>query len=113
MVLWNSPRYSTEDLKIISDAIGFTKNTLHNFYGITYSEASQFTREIIDNKRKTIEDDLNKVWKLIGEEPHGTKWYENERVFVFSKLGSALNLYLMNLNDENKKYHLQELQKRI
>lgn len=113
MVLWNSPRYATEDLKVISDAIGFTKIVLHQYYGTKYAGASQFTHEIINKQRKKIEDDLNEIWGLIGKEPHATKWIESERLFVFSKLGSALNLYLIHLNDENTMYPLPESQNRI
>ena len=112
MVIWRSPRYSTEDLKIIDDAIKETKKSLHLHYGIKYSGASQFTQEVIDKKRREIEDDLNQLWQLIGIEPHGTMWTEDERQFFFPKLGSALNLYLMNIDEEIERFDLPALKDR-
>jgi hypothetical protein len=109
MVNWFSPRYSTEDLRIIADAVQFTKDSHRTFLQNKYSGASQLTREIIDNERGDSDIELNKLLELIIDNPHGTMWDDSERIHFFSKLGSALNLYLLHLDEEISMFDLPQL----
>jgi len=109
MVNWYSPRYSSGELKIISDAVQFGKDSLRNYYSRKYAGANRVTWEIIDGRRGETDKELNQLLEFVTTEQHGTMLSDGERIHFFSQLGSVLNLYLLFLDDEITAFDEPEL----
>jgi len=109
MSFWRKPSLSTDNQQIIEDAIKFTKQTILNYYMIKYKDADIVTLKITDREREKILDEIKEAWEIFQTMP--TIMDNDKRIFIFSKIGSILNLYLINIEKQIKKYDLPDLKK--
>lgn len=108
MINWYNPRYSSEELKIISDAVQFGKDSLRNYYSRKFAGANRVTWEIIDGRRGENDQELNNLLQFITNDKRSTFLRSDEKIH-FSQLGSVLNLYLLFLDDEITMFDEPEL----